>query len=1117
MELYDYDSTMSSTQHFYRCANRRSSLLAGLLAIALARTVLAGDFAGNTYTNNGIVTYPGTESHPPAIDATNFINNNTFIINFTTLSITQPFYETSDTINYTNNGLMMANTGFRLDTQSSGSGSRTMAGVFNNPGTVSCGSTNNTTAPILFGSAYEQCLVNATNILNSGTIDVGMDGMIQLTGQNVNLTRGSFVIEGEGLSGANIGGTGYYDLNTNFWDPNFELGPTSAISAPFPVAPLQLALTNSTAYFHFTSVDANNNTIQGVFVEDTSGPNVTQNVYFGIPSDPTLGFGGVTIEWAGSYVDAASGILSSNYLYLNNDYLQGVATNDGILGSVPNNFTFTQSSTNRILQTPDIAGFVPIFPPGSITNRYAFANVQLISTTTGTNNIANLAITNLPGRVQINAGKDLDLSLVRITGPNYLSIQSPIQFEGSAGARIVSPYSDFNVGVTNGFLTVSNLLQPTIPNWSGTVQAWSTRWVTVDSTGVTNDFRVLIVGSQLNPTTLGQVQDLILHGTNSIVISDTFNVMRTFKADAQNLTLTTNAVGAGATSLDGELNVGSANIFWADSLPNLRNLTNCGAIRLQNLAHFIGSSNNIVITPPVAAAATLSEVVGRTNVLSGNKLVIGTNQYVFVGRLTNTMANQIKIAAQFDGTMNNLIAAIAGAAGAGTNYSTNTTANAQVTVGPLTNHAFAVTARATGLVGNTIPVILSTPTTNLTWSGSTLSGGAESITNGSSASIPYFNFVNHGLVSDQGSIVWANNFENSGVISNGAGAFQLGASTVTLTNGAIIASNNNVSITATTLLVSNVVIQAGGALTLTANLLTDTGATNGNIWSLGGAAAGSFPGIYLANGFNLPIKPDTGDLLGTTVTNIAPDGKLINNLWAGEDRGVSVDGYVNNEAIGQLILDARGQGPGTQFYFSGTGANNAIYVDRLVLENYASYTNHTGSSNLVFNFNTNLVIYFADAVDSSLGEISPKLDGFNGNHFRWIPTYTGYFTSTNIVYPDGTTNTFNAGLAGSQFDSDADGILNASDPSPFFVPSMINPQVYPTNNPAGTMVISWNTIPFATNSVAYSTNLMTWQLLTNFISPQTSAGPATNVLIFDPIVSPGRYYQVTVSPWLTFP
>ena len=357
---------------------------------------------------------------------------------------------------------------------------------------------------------------------------------------------------------------------------------------------------------------------------------------------------------------------------------------------------------------------------------------------------------------------------------------------------------------------------------------------------VTNDYRVLIVGSQVTPTTVAQVQDMILHGTNSIVVSDALNLMRTFTSDAQSLTLTTKRFGKGATSLDGELNVASPDsIYWATSLPNLRNLTNNGAIRLQNLSQFIGTSNNVAVTPAVAATATLSEVAGRANVLAGNKVVIGTNAYVFTNTLNNATANQVKIAGTFDGTMNNLIAAINGTAGAGTAYSTNTTANAQVAAGLLASHAFTVAAKTSGSMGNSIQTALSSPTTNLTWSNSYLAGGVDSVTNVSSAQVPYHSFINSGLLSDQGSDIWAENFESSGIISNGLfGSFVLQSQTTTLTNGTLYAGGD-VSITTGSLVTSNLVLEADRSLTLAVtNVLTDTCVTNGNVWTVGAASGG---------------------------------------------------------------------------------------------------------------------------------------------------------------------------------------------------------------------------------------------------------------------------------------
>ena len=327
----------------------------------------------------------------------------------------------------------------------------------------------------------------------------------------------------------------------------------------------------------------------------------------------------------------------------------------------------------------------------------------------------------------------MNLELAQITQPDYLSLQSPNQFDGNAGARIAAPFSDLNLGVTNGYLTITNLLPQSFPVWCGTIQAWSTRWLvlttnTVDGINfftVTNDFRVEIVASQLTPTTVAQVQDLILHATNSVIISDAFNVMRTLSIDAQNLTLTTNGCGNGATSFDGELNLEPPNILWPSSLPNLRKLTNNGAIRTGNLAQF-GSATPVYITnstpatPAVAATGTLSEVGTSGNVAANNGVTIGTNYtytYTFVNTITNTAPNQVKIAATFDGSMSNLIAAINHAAGSGTSYSTNTPANTWVTAGLLTSHAFTVTARTNGSSGNSIVTTNSTATTNLTWNG----------------------------------------------------------------------------------------------------------------------------------------------------------------------------------------------------------------------------------------------------------------------------------------------------------------------------------------------------------------------------------------------------------------
>jgi hypothetical protein len=1016
----------------------RLCLLPGLL---LARAALGTDAL---YQNDGFVDYEGVSgTYPLAIDAANFVNNGTFTINWnfivnTTVSPDNYLYETANTVNYTNNRLMSSDIGFVFDTQTTNVIPRQMAGTFYNPGEVQ--------------SAYGFSAW-ATNIVNPGAVDVpgfgvvvnpspfnpvsALGGFVEFTGQTVDLTGGTIsILGGQGIAQA-AGILGMIGRDTNSdWDATIVLGPTFAYpSLPvegllppsqgglgFPNMPL-----NTTPYFDIaeavdTSGAALTNTIiyRAVFLQDSS-LDISHNVYF---DSPVEGSGGATatIEWQGHYVDPATGIAAVNYLYLNDDYLQSIATNDPNVNGIPLNFTFAEPAPLS-LGTPAPAGFNSVFLPGYVSNRFAYVNAQLIATSADTNDIPNHSITNLPARIRISASRELNLTQTQITQPDILSLQSTNQFDGNAGCRIAAPYTDLNLGVTNGFLTISNLQPQSFPVWSGAVQAWSTRWtvlatntiitisnnlpVFTNSYRVTNDYRVEIVSSQLTPTTPGKMRGFILHSTNSVVLSDAYNVDGTLSIDARSLTLTTNLYGGGARSADGELNLISPNILWPSSLPNLLWLTNNGAISTLNLANF-----------------------------------------------------------------------------------------------------------------------------------------------GSRAQ-PYGAFVNSGRVSDLGGcLLWAQDFENYGTFFSGNSGFNAQTLTTTMTNGSIV-SFGSLTINADSLVASNSVLNAGAGLNLTAtNLLTDTGTASGNFWQVGSQQPPSAsPGSYFINGFNLPRLPAAGDLLGTTVTSTAPAQVVlggvtnftvtINNLWAGADYGASNSGYTNNVAVGHLILDA--QGRNSVFKFNGTGASNAIYVDRLDLLDYASYTNHNAGGNLLaLAFNTNLVIYYADAVAAGAGlfgttaDVSEQINHKNGDHLRWVPTYAGYFSSTNLVFAGVTNPSVNLALARSQdIDSDGDGIANAFDPTPFFQSSMTSPVVISNLTPSGPLAISWNSIPNATNFVVYSTsgdagsytNLLTNFstnnagpfTMSNFISPIPYPSPPARVMIFTPVPGSTQLYWPVVSPWLTYP
>jgi hypothetical protein len=408
--------------------------------------------------------------------------------------------------------------------------------------------------------------------------------------------------------------------------------------------------------------------------------------------------------------------------------------------------------------------------------------------------------------------------------------------------------------------------------------------------------------------------------------------------------------------------------------------------------------------------------------------------------------------------------------------------------------------------------------------------------------LPYLEFVNSGIISNaEGAYIVAKDVQSGGNFNTGTGGFSVLAQTVALTNGVITAATTFTS-TSTNLVIGCNLINVGNSMTLlVTNLLTDNGVTNVNIWVVGA----NNNGFSSADGLLLPILPATANLLGTTVTNIAVNGTIVSDVWSGHDYGVNPSGYTNNAAVGQLILDARGADPDfTGIQFNGVAANgttNALYVDCLQLVNY--FTNLDAAYNVTnLFFNTNLVIYYAQALANNI-TIAEKINHKNGDHLRWVPTYVGYFSSTNLVYPPGVTNLVNAAVAASStLDSDGDGTPNAFDPTPVFVPAQLNFAIGLTNLPPKMVKIQWQTIPLATNNIYYRTNLITGTWLpfssfnnyyygpnlavsnathsNSFISPQPYVPNAslpdnsqvTNIWVLDALTNGPRYYRVLVQP-----
>jgi hypothetical protein len=384
---------------------------------------------------------------------------------------------------------------------------------------------------------------------------------------------------------------------------------------------------------------------------------------------------------------------------------------------------------------------------------------------------------------------------------------------------------------------------------------------------------------------------------------------------------------------------------------------------------------------------------------------------------------------------------------------------------------------------------------------------------GSNSPQPYLSFVNHGLITSSGDLIAANYFENTGVgliitnsfgvtttsnnsavIYSAVGPLEVQAGTALMENGGLWAPSGDMTLSAASMTISNHFLLTSGALTFSAtSLLTDLGTASSNFW-------------YVGDGMNLLVKPTAGDLLGTTITNFSPAGLEVDNIWAGQDRGATTSGFVDDVAVGHLILD--GGDISSQFFFGGPDENNkyAIYVDLLELRDGA--TNRVSVNGIptftAFDVADNFTIYYADATLPGGLDISDKLNGSSGGHLVWIPGYTGAFSSTNLVTPSGQLTRVNRSLAsggGNGFGADA----GASG----FTSSQVNLTVSMTNLPAITPVAHWVAPANSTNSLYYKSSMdsTNWELVTNFV--QGSVGGNVTVIDNGRTNTTG-YYRVKV-------
>ena len=86
----------------------------------------------------------------------------------------------------------------------------------------------------------------------------------------------------------------------------------------------------------------------------------------------------------------------------------------------------------------------------------------------------------------------------------------------------------------------------------------------------------------------------------------------------------------------------------------------------------------------------------------------------------------------------------------------------------------------------------------------------------------------------------------------------------------------------------------------------------------------------VSGAFRMSAKPASGDLLNTSLTISNP--RVSRNVWAGENRGDTEEGWKNNVALGALLLDGALAGNAAlRFDFTGLNPDSALYVRDLYL------------------------------------------------------------------------------------------------------------------------------------------------------------------------------------------
>ncbi|HEY4416685.1 MAG TPA: hypothetical protein VGO57_13425 [Verrucomicrobiae bacterium] len=990
----------------------------------------------------------GNINTAPNIDATSFYN---YSGTWNILSMPLPF-KTQNTLNYYNNGTMNCQLGWDFRFWPS-SGSSHWSSSFSNDVHGTVFSTSGLGSLVTQISPVDYLSVAATNLVNRGLLQADVLGQIILVGSNVNLSRSSIDITAVPAgSGANDDNNGVFDPSLAIYDEFWAQGGMTNVNSSAIWQKLgQTGVTNASSTKAF---DIN---VPCTSATSSTALNVTPTF-----ADSTI----ITNHAFDLTVTLTNkdGFTTTTVVLLTNIVREAVfalVPNTNVSVAVTYRRENDESPTN-LYQTVSVQLGASFVDKATLQAQNSF--VFLVDTLGSTAN-RGLYPNNNPNPYAACSGttfrpRPYTLSRSDVTG----------SFGSGAPGNNGRPGVDFfysTISKINGdpWLGFTNpIVAPTYAAYSAEVDNIG---IQIPNGSVTNlPGRVNIIANNLDLTQThiraeGQVSILASNLVSSAgAVVDCQNLSLNLGATGGLLNVT-NISGATVARLNGTVSAWSA--IWNNT--ELAIYTNNYATNA-----VVTTNNNVVVTNVVAVSVPLTNYVNvgyYVLILDASALATTVPVTVqdFFAHSTNTVVgDNIRVA-------NSLYI-----------DSTSLTLNGNLTLSsPLQDWVYTNAPRLLYFTNNSILTI------------------PNNAHFGDDRAASYLAFVNHGTVNAASESINTVYYQNNGEDEIN-GAFSLTTMSGRVEGGTINSIGSDVDLNASSLKLNEATIIAGNTLNFNVSgSLFDAGVSSSNA-------------LTCNNGFNLLVKPATGDLLGTEVTSVVANQAETD--WAAEDRGASVLGFSNNVAIGKLVLLPQGSLFEPLFNFSGTGSSNALYVDYLDLSQLkTAYAD-------MLQINPNLVIYYAAI---NVGFTPPTLNGvsqtpeeyMNGqfnNHLRWVSNFAGPNSSVDVLI-NGQTVSVNRALRFSHLiDSNGNGIPNADDTAPFdLAPFVVSGSLANTNQPAANAFgISWTAAPNTVYQIQYATNLVSpaWLPLLNYTNNTTANVPVT---LWDTNASAAqRFYRESV-------